>query len=223
MNHAVDALFEFNKSSVGGHVPNPAFDARSNDILVLDYIPGIGLELANAQRNLLLLFVDSKDNGFNQLALTEHIRGTGNSLGPGEIRNMDQSFNTFLNLHKRAVRDQVCHLAMHCGADRESLFDFVPWVALCLFESERYALFLFVDIEDDNVNFLTDLEKFARVSEPTPCHIGVMKHAVHPIEIDKFSEIGEIFYNSFDRIAQLHRLEEASAFLGSLLLDDLSA
>ena len=176
---------------------------------MLDDVPRIGFELANAERNLLLLFVDAEDNGFDLLALSEHIGRAGDSLGPRKFRNVDQSFDAFLNLDKSAVRHKVCHLAVHGGAHWESLFNLVPRVALRLFESERYALFLFVDIEHDDINFLADLEKLTWVSESSPGHIGDMKQAIHPIEIDKRTEIGQVFDNAFDRVAQLHRLEES--------------
>jgi len=88
---------------------------------------------------------------------------------------MDQAFNTFLNFDKRSVRDKVRDPSSHRGTDWESLFYLVPRVTLSLFETERHALFLLVDIENDNIDLLTNLEKFARMSEPAPSHISDVK------------------------------------------------
>ena len=73
---------------------------------------------------------------------------------------------------------------------------------LRLLEAERYALFLLVDVEDDDVEFLADLQQFARVAEAAPGHVGDVKQAVHAVEVDERAEIGEVFDDALDGVAQ---------------------
>ena len=68
VDHAVDAFFQFDERAVGGHVADLALDAAADGKFLLDLIPRIGLELAQAERNLLLFLVDAEDDGFDFLA-----------------------------------------------------------------------------------------------------------------------------------------------------------
>jgi len=73
VDHAIDPLFKLNKRAIGCHVANLARDARPDDILVLDCIPWIRLELANAQRDFLFLFIDAENNRLDLLTLSEDV------------------------------------------------------------------------------------------------------------------------------------------------------
>ncbi len=96
-------------------------------------------------------------------------------------------------------------------------------ILLGLLEAEGDALFLLVDIEDDDFEFLADLEQFARVAEAAPGHVGDVEQAVHAIEVDERAEIGEVLDGAVDGAADLDAIEEFLALLGALLLDEFAA
>ena len=68
--------------------------------------------------------------------------------------HVDEAFDAFFQFHERAVRHEVGDLAVDALADGETLLDLVPRVALKLLEAERHALFLLVDVEDLDGDFL---------------------------------------------------------------------
>ena len=49
VNHAVNAFLQFHERAIGGHVANLTFNLAADGKLLLDFIPRIGLELAQAQ------------------------------------------------------------------------------------------------------------------------------------------------------------------------------
>jgi hypothetical protein len=61
------------------------------------------------------------------------------------------------------------------------------------------------------------------VAETTPGHVGDVEQAVHAVEVDERTEVGEVLDRAADRCADLDRLEEALTLLAPLLLDELAA
>ena len=111
---------------------------------------------------------------------------------------MDEAFDACFDFDERAVRHEVGDLALDLRADREALFDLVPRILLGLLEAEGDALLLLVDVEDDDVELLADLEQFARVAEAAPGHVGDVEQAVHAVEVDERTEIGEVLDRALD-------------------------
>jgi hypothetical protein len=50
-------------SAVSGHVAHGSLDLLADRVTVLDLVPRIGLELADAEADLLLVAVDAEDDG----------------------------------------------------------------------------------------------------------------------------------------------------------------
>jgi hypothetical protein len=63
VDHAVDAFFQFHKGTVSGEVADRAGDLSAHWVADVDVIPRIGVELADAEADLALVFVDAKDDG----------------------------------------------------------------------------------------------------------------------------------------------------------------
>ena len=93
MDHAVDAFFQLHERAVSGEVADLALDAGAGRVLARDDFPRIGVELADAEGDLLVFLADAEDDGFDFLALREHIGGTRNALGPAELGNVDEAFD----------------------------------------------------------------------------------------------------------------------------------
>ena len=69
VDHAVDAFLQFHERAVGGHVADLALDLLADGVALLDLVPRIGFELADAEGDLLLFLVDAEHDGFDFLAL----------------------------------------------------------------------------------------------------------------------------------------------------------
>ena len=126
VDHAVDAFFELDERAVGGEVADLALDAGAGRVLARDDFPRIGVELADAEGDLLVFLADAEHDRFDFLALGEHIGGTRDALGPGEFGNVDEAFDARFQFHERAVRHEVRDLALDLHVDRILLGDLVP-------------------------------------------------------------------------------------------------
>src|SRR4051812_26803782 len=89
VDHAVQAVFQFDESTIAGKVADLAFDLRSGRIFLQRAIPGIGFELANAQRDFLFFAIDSKHYSLEFLLWLEDIGRFRDALGPGEFGDMN--------------------------------------------------------------------------------------------------------------------------------------
>ena len=68
VNQAVNAFFDFNEHAEVGEVANFGGVARAERIFGFDVLPGIILELFDAERHLAVLAVESENNGFDFVA-----------------------------------------------------------------------------------------------------------------------------------------------------------
>ncbi len=62
MQEAINSIFELDKGSVVGEIPNNTLDNRSDREFFSNEIPGVLLDLLHAERDLLLLLLDLEDN-----------------------------------------------------------------------------------------------------------------------------------------------------------------
>ncbi len=116
---------DFDEGAVGGHVAHLTLDLFAGRVALFDFVPRILFELAEAERDFLLVLIDAEHDGFDFLADRKNIGGAHDALGPGEFGNVDEAFDALFDLHKRAVGNQVRDLALDALADGEALFDFV--------------------------------------------------------------------------------------------------
>src|SRR5262249_40751987 len=77
VDHAVNAFFQFHKRAVGGEVADLALDAGADREAIVDVVPRIGFELANAKADLALFFADAEHLRVDFLADGKHVRRTG--------------------------------------------------------------------------------------------------------------------------------------------------
>ncbi len=112
VHHAVDALLELDEGAVGGHVADLAANAGADRVVVADHVPRVGLELAQAERDLLLVLLDAEDDRIELLADLEQLGGLGDALCPGHLGDVDQALDARLDLDERAVGDEVDDLAV---------------------------------------------------------------------------------------------------------------
>ncbi len=61
------------ESAVRGEVADGALDLAADLVAMLDFVPRIGFELADAEGDFLLLFVHAEHHGFDFLAHGEHV------------------------------------------------------------------------------------------------------------------------------------------------------
>ncbi len=223
MHHAVDALLELDERTVRGHVAHLAAHARADGIIVADHVPRIGLKLADAEGDLLLILLDTQHDRVQILPDLENLGRLGDALRPGHFRDMHEPLDTGLDLHEGPVGHEVDDLAPDLGADGELVLDVVPRILGGLFQPEGNPFLLAVDLDDHDLDLLALFEHFARVGNAAPAHVGDMEQAIHAIQIDERSEIGDVLDDAFADLPRLDALQQVAALLVPLFLDELPA
>lgn len=223
VHHAVDAFFEFDEGTEVGQVSHLAMDAGTRWIVVADHIPRIGFELADTEGNFLFAGVDAEDDGFDFLADLENFARFGDALGPREFGDVHQTLDALFDFDEGTVVDQVDHLALDAGADRELALNVFPRVGGALLQAEGDALAVAIDLDDHHFDFLAHLEHFARVGDAAPAHVGDVEQAVETVEVDKGTVVGDVFDHALANDARLDLFEEDAAFFLALFLDQLAA
>ena len=67
MNQPLDAIFEPYENTVAHHIDDFTLYLCPDRITMFDILPGAGCLLLKAQRNLLVLFIDTDNNAFDLL------------------------------------------------------------------------------------------------------------------------------------------------------------
>ena len=222
VHHAVDALLELDEGPVGRHVADLAAHARPDRVIVADHVPWVGLQLAQAERDLLLLLLDAEDDRVELLADLEQLGGLRDALCPGHLGDVHEALDARLDLDEGPIGHEVDHLAADLGADRELAVDLVPGILGGLLEAERNAFLLAVHLDDHDLDLLALLQHLARMRDPAPAHVGDVEQAVHAVQVDECAEVGDVLDDALAELPGLDRVEERAALLGALLLDQLA-
>ncbi len=91
---------------------------------------------------------------------------------PIHLRDMNQTFHTFLDLGKAAVISQVSNLRYDAAALGISTGDGHPWVFAELLETKRNTVSLTIELEDLHIHLLSDFNDLAWMLDALPGHIG---------------------------------------------------
>ena len=223
MDHAVQTFFQFHERTVGGKVADLAADLGSGRILLHGEVPRVGFQLANAEGDFLFLAVDGEHDGFDFGALLENIRRLGDALGPREFSDVHEAFDTGFEFDEGTVRHEIDDLAFDFFADGILRFDAFPRIGELLLEAEADAFLVLVDIENDNVDFLANLEQLGRMSNTTPAHIRDVQQAVEPVEVDERAEVGDVLDGTLADVAGHHLGEERGTAGSAFLFDQFAA
>src|SRR5439155_11039219 len=93
VQQAVDALLDLDEGPVVGQVADHAGDLRARRVALGDLVPGVGLHLLDAERDLLLFLVDVEDLHLDLLADLDDLAGVADALGPAHLADVDQTLD----------------------------------------------------------------------------------------------------------------------------------
>src|SRR5215469_8371569 len=118
MNKSINPVFNLDKSAKVGQRANLSRDPGSYLIAHWQSVPGVLLCLLDSQAYPPIHGVYFEDNRLNLLANREQLGGMFQPLRPGHLSDMDQAFDTGLQLYKRAVVRKAYNLASDSNALR---------------------------------------------------------------------------------------------------------
>ena len=94
MDHTIDIVFDFDESTVVGHIADLTDDVLAGGIFFSEDFPGVAFFLTETEGDLAAVAVDIEDDGFDIIADVENFAGLVDALGPGHFRNVDKTFDT---------------------------------------------------------------------------------------------------------------------------------
>ncbi len=165
VDEAVDVVLELHEGTKVGDFRDGALDEIADLEATVDFLPGIVLELFDAEADALVDLVDVDDDGFEFVALFEGFARVVDLAGPGKVGHVNHAVDAFFQFHKRAVGGHVADGALDLLADHVADFDLVPWVRLELADAEGDLLLVFVDAEDHRFDFLAEREHVERTGD----------------------------------------------------------
>ena len=132
----------------------------TNAVFLFEYIPRILFELLVAEAQTAAVLVNFENNNVHFSTELCEFRGVFNLLGPAEVRDVNETVNTFFKLNEYAEVCEVANLTSVLTANGEFLFDVLPRIVFKLLDTERHLAFLAVECEDNSVNLITNFEEF---------------------------------------------------------------
>src|SRR3954471_6482191 len=220
MDQAVDSGLDFDEGAEAGQVANLAVDPGAHRVLERQHHPGILLRLLHSERDLLLGLVHLQHHRFDGFTDAHDLRRMANIPGPAHLGDVDQPLDTGLDFHEGAVVGDRDDLALNPGAHRILRGDVLPGIGLQLLHAQADPLSLPVDIEDFDLDFLTDGNHFGGVRHPAVGHVGDVQQPVDATEVDERAEVGDVVHHAFADLPHRELLHQVLALVGPLVLED---
>src|SRR3982751_455861 len=220
VNEAVDTGLDFDERAEAGQVSHLAVDPRPDRVLERQHDPRILLRLLHAERDLLLVRIDLEHHRLDRLADADELRWVSDVARPAHLADVHEAFDARLQLDECAVVRDADNLALYARPHRILLGDVLPRIALELFESERDALTLPVDVEHLDLELRSDLHELGRMRDTPPRHVGDVQQTVDAAEIDERPEVGDVLHDALPDLILLELLHELLTLPSAFVLQD---
>src|SRR5207249_1756194 len=149
-----------------------AGDLRAGRIALGHLVPRVGLDLLDAQRDFLLLFIDVQHLHFDRVADADQLARVVDALGPAHLTDVDQALDARLQLDEGAVAHDVDDFAGVPAVDRVLGLDVGPRAGRLVLQAKGNLFFLLIDGDDEDFQLLVDVDDLVRVGDPAPAHVG---------------------------------------------------
>jgi len=201
MNQPVDAVFHADENAEVGDVPDQALDHRAHRIFFLEFLPGIGSRLLQAQRNALCFRIDFQHDHVHDVADVHDFRRMLDFPRPVHFGDMHQTFHARLQFNEHTVVREIDDFPLHQGAHRILFADALPGILAQLLQSQRNAFLLAVERKNLDDDFFSLVENFRRLRDSSPRNVGHVEQAVDAAQVDKNAVVGDVFDNAFNNAA----------------------
>src|SRR5579863_726134 len=168
-------------------------------------LPDVRLELLQPERQPAVFDIKPQDHRFDLLSLLQYFRGMFDPLGPREVREVDKTFHSLLDLDEGSKVRQVTHPPLDDRTHRQPLTQGRPGIGQCLPEAERNAPLRGIHVEHGHVHALANLDDFRGMLEPlAPRHLRDMNQPLDAgQQFDESSVVGEADHASDGAISHL--------------------
>ena len=122
----------------------------------------------------------------------------------GHLRDVHESFNALAHLDERSEGYELGDATVDQLVDRVTVGEDLPGVGLRGLQGERDALLGEVDVQDLDVDLVTDGHDLARVIDVLPTEFRDVNESVHAAEVHEGAEVDD---RGDDAVAAFARLE----------------
>src|SRR6266404_6729725 len=133
---------------------------------------------------------------------------------------MHEAFDARFNFYERAVVGKTDDLAANMRTFREALRDALPGIRQKLLVAQRDPLLLAVELENLDLNRVTNFDYVGRRLDSAPAHIDDMQEAVNSAQVDERAVVGNVLYDTFQHHAFFNVGERLGLLLAGRLLED---
>src|ERR1700733_215476 len=144
-------------------------------------------------------------------------------LRPCHLAHVDQAFNALLQLNESAVVGHADDASAYVCTLRIAMLSVEPRIGCELLESKRDTLFIFVVLENFDLNLIADVNEILGMGQASPGHIGDVQQAIESAEIDERTVLGEILHDSGKHRTFFQVLESLGALLVLLAFEQFLA
>src|SRR6056297_1822027 len=223
MDHAVDFAFETDEQTEFGDVLDLALDFGAGGVGLGKDFPRVAHGLLEAKADTTLGAVDFQNHDFDLLRGGDDLAGMHVLLGPGHLRDVNETFDTGLQLNEGTVVGDVRHAAGMHRIERILGGDQIPRIFLQLLHAEADAMRVLVDLDDLNLDGLADREDFRGVIDAAPGHVGDVQKAVDTAEIHEGPVFGDVLDHTVDRLAFGEVGDDLGALFGAAFFQNGAA
>src|SRR5581483_6909585 len=215
----IDPVLDLDKSPEIGDVAHAPLDDGADRIAVGQGGPRVRLKLFQTERNAPLFGMDLEDHHLHLIAGFHDLGRMFGPFRPGHLRNVDQSLDARLELHKSAIVGYVHHAAVSAAIGRVALSDRFPRIRLQLLETERDTLPVTIELKNLGRHLVADAKHLRGMAQTPMGNVGNVQKAVHASEVHKHAIVGKVLDDPGDNGPFLQGLHDLLALLGKLFLE----
>ena len=167
----------------------------------------------------MFLFIHSQHDDIDLIANLHQFVGMINPPRPRHFTDMHETFDARFQFDERAIRHHVDNFALDPLVHRITTNCVIPGIGLHLLQPQGDLLFLAIDIQDHDFNFLFDRHHFRGMTNTFPAHVRNMQQSVNPTEINKRTEVGDVLDDALANLFQFQCFHQGFAVLLSLSFD----
>ncbi len=139
----------------------------------------------------------------------------------GHLGDVDESLDAVAQLDEGPERDELGHRAFYDRSLGILLDELLPRVFGGLLQAERYALAVAIDVQDHDLDLVTDLHDLGGMVHMTPGKFGDVDEPVDAAQVHERAEVHDARHRALEYLALLQRVENGGPlFLAALLQDD---
>ena len=141
------------------HFDDSTFVYRTYCEYSFEYIPGVFFELLVTEAQATVFFVDLQHLYIDIRTDLSKFGRMFNLLSPRQVRDVDQTVNTFFNFYEYTEVSEVANLSCVLRTDRIFLFDSFPRISFQLLDTQRHLTFFAVQSQNYSFHFVTYLHE----------------------------------------------------------------